>query len=109
MIFCSSHLAASRPAAVLDPACPAHRADARRLLEVREVFLRDGSEDKVRHISTADGTRLFTVERKSKIGERVREGGTVCSGDLEASLIPILPSSQPKATRGWGGVGRVAS
>lgn len=56
----SGHLAASRRAAVLDPARAAHRADTRGLLEVRELFLRHRSEDEVRHVGAADGPRLVS-------------------------------------------------
>lgn len=79
-IFLLGHLAARHPAAVLDPARPTHRADARRLLEVREVFLRHCSEDEVRHISTADGTRLFLVGTSNRfLGAGSRGGASLQS------------------------------
>lgn len=48
------HLASGRRTAVLDPARPAHRTNARRLLQVREVLLRDSSQNEVRNIRAAD-------------------------------------------------------
>ena len=53
-----SHLAAGGLGTVLNPACAAHRADARRLLEIREAVVRDCSDEEVRNVGAADGARL---------------------------------------------------
>ena len=74
-----SHLAAGGLGTVFHPAGPAHRADARCLLEVREVFVRDCPNQEVCHVSAADGAGLRREQsgggKETQVGRKGGGGG----------------------------------